>query len=49
MVRLFDDGIGGKKGVTKDKVRDVRKVQRHRPQKQRPPSARIRTDKRLND
>jgi hypothetical protein len=35
MLRLIDDGLGGKQGMTKDKIRQVRVVQRHRPQEQR--------------
>jgi hypothetical protein len=29
MIRLLDDGLGGKQGVTKDKVRYVSVVQSH--------------------
>jgi hypothetical protein len=35
MIRLLNDGPGGKQGVTKDKIRQVGVVQRHRPQEQR--------------
>ena len=35
MVRLFDDGLGGKYGVTNNKIRQIGVVQRHRPQEQR--------------
>jgi hypothetical protein len=35
MIRLLNDGLGGKQGVTKDKIRQVGVVQRHRPQQQR--------------
>jgi hypothetical protein len=35
MIRLLDDGLGGKQGVTKDKTRQVGVVQRHRTQEQR--------------
>jgi hypothetical protein len=35
MIRLLDDGLGGKQGVTKDKIRQVRMAQRNRAQEQR--------------
>ena len=47
MIRLFDDGLGGKQGVPKDKIRQVRMLQRHRTQEQRFSSGRIRRDIRL--
>jgi hypothetical protein len=35
MIRLLDDGLGGKQGVAKDKTRQVGAAQRHRTQEQR--------------
>ena len=35
MVRLLDNGLGGTQRVTKDKIRQVGVVQRHRAQEQR--------------
>ena len=35
MIRLLDDRPCGKQGVTKDKIRQIGMVQRHRTQEQR--------------
>jgi hypothetical protein len=35
MIRLIDHSLGGKQGVTKDKIRQVRAIQGHRAQEQR--------------
>jgi hypothetical protein len=35
MIRLFDDSLGGKQGVTKDKIRQVGVAQRHGAQEKR--------------
>jgi hypothetical protein len=35
LIRLPDDGLRGKQGVTKDEIRQIGVVQRHRAQEQR--------------
>jgi hypothetical protein len=34
MIRLLNDGLGGKQGVPKDEIRQIGMVQRHRTQEQ---------------
>jgi hypothetical protein len=47
VIRLFDDGLGGKQGVAKDEICQVGMVQRDGSQKQRLLLGRIRRDSRL--